>query len=537
MTDRAADRLARRLFEAGIRHAFGIPGGEVLVLMDALSRAGVRYVAVKHESAGGFMAEAIWHRTGAPGLLVATVGPGLTNAVNVVANAALDRVPLVVLAGCVDAEERLTYTHQVLDHARMLEPAVKGSFTLAAATADLVAEKAIRLATDPRPGPVHVDVPIAVAEAPASGETQLRRGPRMPTAPAPGPALETARAWLAGARRPLVIAGFDAVQDRAGAALNAFAHALRAPVIQTYKAKGLLAEDDPWALASAALSPAADAVLKPVVEQADAIVLAGYDAVEMRTGWRRPWDPRAKRVVDIAPVANDHYLHHGTLEVVADVGATLAALADGVESASLWTPSDVRAHRAAARAPFRVDEDWGPAAITEVARRVLPRETIATTDAGAHRILFSQLWEAYAARTLLQSNGLCTMGGAVPLAMGAKLAEPSRPAVAFVGDGGLLMGLGELATAAELGLAVVVVVFVDRSLALIEKKQREAQLPADGVAVGAVDLAAAARALGGEGVTVRDRAGLEAALRTALTAERFTLVACDIPPRAYDGRI
>ncbi|NBB69814.1 MAG: thiamine pyrophosphate-binding protein [Alphaproteobacteria bacterium] len=537
MTERAADRLARRLFEAGVRHAFGIPGGEVLVLMDALERAGIRYVQVKHESAGGFMAEAVWQRTGAPGVLVATVGPGLANAVNAVANAALDRVPLVVLAGCVDAADRLTYTHQVLDHAALVAPAVKASFTLTASTADLVAERAIRLATDPRPGPVHVDVPIALAGAAAEPETQLRRGPRVATAPAPGPALDTARAWLARADRPLVIAGFDAVQDRAGPALRAFAHRLRAPVIQTYKAKGLLAEDDPWALAPAALSPAADAVLLAEIARADAIVLAGYDAVEMRPGWRRPWDPRTKRVVDVAPLPNDHYLHHGALDVVADVGATLAALADGVEGRSSWTTEEVAERRAAARAPFRPDEDWGPAAITEVARRVLPRDTIATTDAGAHRILFSQLWRAYAPRTLLQSNGLCTMGGALPLAMGAKLAEPARPAVAFLGDGGLLMGLGELATAAELGLAVVVVVFVDRSLALIEQKQREVQLPASGVALGAVDLAAAARALGGEGAMVGDRAGLETALARALVAERFTVIACEIAARAYDGRI
>jgi len=537
MTDRCADRLARRLHEAGIRFAFGIPGGEVLVLMDALERAGIRYVQVKHETAGGFMAEAVWHRTGAPGLLVATVGPGLTNAVNVVANAALDRVPLVVLAGCVDADDRLAYTHQVLDHARMLEPAVKASFTLTASAPDLVAERAIRLAIDPRPGPVHIDVPIKVAGAPAGEEHQLRRGPRMPTAPAPGPALDTARAWLAQARRPLVIAGFDAVADRAGPALKAFAHQLRAPVIQTYKAKGIVAENDAWALAPAALSPAADAVLLDVVRGADTIVLAGYDAVEMRVGWQRPWDPRTKRVIDVAPVPNDHYLHHGTLDVTADVGATLEALAAGVAGSSRWTVEEVAERRAAARAPFRPDEAWGPAAIADVARRVLPRDTIATTDAGAHRILFSQLWEAYAPRTLLQSNGLCTMGAAVPLAMGAKLAEPDRPAVAFLGDGGLLMGLGELATAAELGLAVVVVVFVDRSLALIEKKQREVQLPNSGVDLAAVDLAGAATALGGLGVTVRDRAGLEAALAGALAADRFTLIACEIDARSYDGRI
>jgi len=537
MADRAADVLARRLHEAGIRFAFGIPGGETLVLMDALARAGIRYVQVKHETAGGFMAEAVWHRTGAPGLLVATVGPGLTNCVNVVANAALDRVPLIVLAGSVDADDRLAYTHQVLDHARMLEPAVKGSFTLTASAPDLIVEKALRLATDPRPGPVHIDVPIKIAGAQAAAEPLRRRGPHMPAAPAPGDALDTARAWLERAERPLIVAGFDAVQDNAGPALAAFAQTLGAPVIQTYKAKGLLAEDEPWALAPAALSPVADAVLLPLVEAADVLVLAGYDAVEMRAGWQDPWDPRSKRVIDIAAVPNDHYLHRGTLDVVADIGATLAVLAEGLASRSRWTPEEVAERRAAAVAPFRGDEEWGPGAIVDVARRVLPRDAIAATDAGAHRILFSQLWRSFQPRTLLQSNGLCTMGGAVPLAMGAKLAEPTRPAVAFLGDGGLLMGLGELATAAELDLPVILVVFVDRSLALIEKKQREVQLPKAGVDLGRTDLAAAARALGGYGVDVADREGLERALTDALDADRFTLIACAIDEGTYDGRI
>ena len=306
-------------------------------------------------------------------------------------------------------------------------------------------------------------------------------------------------------------------------------------MIQTYKAKGLLAEDDPWALAPAALSPAADEILKPVVAAADAIVLAGYDAVEMRIGWQHPWDPTAKRVIDIQPVPNDHDFHHGSLDIVADTGAALDALM--VEGRSSWTEAAVRDLRQRALEPFRPDELWGPAAIVDSARRVLPRATVATTDAGAHRILFSQVWQSFEPRTLLQSNGLCTMGGAVPLAMGAKIAEPERPAVAFLGDGGLLMCLGELATCTDLGLAIIVVVFVDRSLALIEKKQRESQLAKLGVDLGGLDYATVAQGLGGRGARVRDRAGLEAALTEALAADRFTLIACEIDERSYDGRI
>lgn len=534
---RAADAVAQGLAAAGCRFAFGVPGGETLVLIDALERCGIRYVSTKHEAAAGFMAEGVWHATGAPGVLVATIGPGVTNAVNVIANAALDRVPLIVLAGCVDPDDRLGYTHQVLDQARLLEPCVKASFTLSAANAATVTRRALALARAPRPGPVHIDVPIKVAGAP-SVASRLSSGPlRAPVVPEPdAPAWEAARQSLAAAEWPLIIAGNDAVEAGAGAALERVAVRLRAPVIQTYKAKGLLPEDHDWALAAAALSPVADCQLLPLVKAADAILLVGYDAVEMRAGWQDPWDPMEKLVVDIAVQPNDQGMYAATVEAVGDPAAVLNELAD-LDGRSRWTEQAVADCAAAVRSAYRPDEAWGPAAIVDTVRRVFPRNGVATVDSGAHRILLSQIWQAYRPRTLLQSNGLCTMACALPLAMGAKIADPDRSVLAFVGDGGLLMGLGELATCAEQGLSFPIVVFVDRSLALIEKKQRESQLPAAGVALGATDFPACATALGGYGVTATTRADLENALVDALVADRFTLIACPFDARDYDGRI
>ena len=534
---RAADQLAGRLAEAGCRFAFGIPGGEVLTLIDALEAAGIRFVTAKHETAAGFMAEGVWQRTGTPPVLVATVGPGLSNATNVVVNARLDRVPLIVLAGLVDADDALTYNHQIIDHARLLAPAIKGAFTLTATAADLITEKALALATDPRPGPVLIDLPIEVAAATAGPAAGIRRVPPRPTAPAEGAALDEVRSWLGAARRPLLIAGLDAVADEAGPALRAFVEAFDVPVIQTYKAKGLLPEDHPMALASAALSPAADAEIMPIVAAADLVILAGYDAVEMRRSWQQPWDPTTKRVVAFEAVPNDHYLHQASMSFVCDVGAGLAAMGRGVEAASTWTAGAVAEARARIKEPFRLDESWGPAAVMDVARRVLPAETVATADVGAHRILLSQVWPVVEPRGLLQSNGLCTMGCGLPLGIGAKLAEPERPVVVFTGDGGLLMVLGELATAAELGLPLIVVCFVDRSLALIELKQQERQLARQGVGVGSFDVVSVAAGLGGKGVVATDRQELETALIAASAADRFTLIACPIEADSYQGRL
>lgn len=535
-TIRAADALACRLYNAGCRHAFGMPGGEVLTLVDALEAAGIQFILAKHENAAAFMAEGAWHRTGAPGILVATVGPGALNGVNAVANAWQDRVPLMVLAGCVDADEAETYTHQVLDQRAVFGPITKASFTLTPGAAHVVADKAVSIAMEGRMGPVHVDVPISVALAPVPATPPAPRPPASPTAPA-GDALAQARDWLAAAKRPLVIAGVDAMNEGAEAEIAAFCEAHGAPLITSYKAKGTLPEDHPLALGGAGLSPLADTHLMPVVQAADLIICAGYDPIEMRPGWRDAWDPRRQNVIDIAPEPNHHYMHQATLNILASVGPSLAAIRRGATPLETWTGGQIDACKAGMAQAFPSDLEWGPGAIMDECRKVLPRDALATADSGAHRILLSQQWECYEPRGMMQSSALCTMGCAMPLAMGAQFVEPERVVVSFSGDAGFLMTAGELATAKELGLRCIFVVFVDASLALIEKKQRERQLVNKGVDFGAHDFAAMGRAFGGAGADVRSRAELRAALETAMAAETFTVIAAHIERGAYDGRI
>jgi len=534
----AATLLAERLYEAGCRHAFGIPGGEVLTVMHGLIDAGIRFELCKHENAGGFMAEGTYHMTGAPGILVATLGPGVANAVNVIANAQQDRVPLIFLTGCVDPAEAATYTHQVFDHTALLGSITKASLTLADGAVDVIADKALALALDGQPGPVHIDVPISLAAAEQSGNARTRRPRPAPSAPAPGPNLDRARAAFAAAERPLMIAGVDVLNHGAEAAVADFCRDYAVPLITTYKAKGILAEDDPLAIGGAGLSPLADGHLLGLVEQSDCILLAGYDPIEMRTGWRNPWSDETP-TIEFSATHNSHYMHQAGITFVCDVGAGLAALRGDIDRRDQpsWAdraPARVRGTIADA---FAADEDWGPAAIVDVTRQAMPRDTVATVDSGAHRILLSQVWECYGARGLLQSTGLCTMGCALPLATGAKLAAPDRPVVAFTGDAGLEMVLGELATLRDLSLNVVIIVFVDRSLALIEKKQREAGFANAAVGFGGTDWAAVAKAMGGAGALVDNRADLSQEIDLALERESFTLIGCEIGDNAYDGRI
>lgn len=533
---RAADAVAQRLYAEGCRYAFGMPGGEVLTLVDALEDAGIEFVLTKHENAAAFMAEGAYHRSGAPGILVATVGPGALNGVNAIANAHQDRVPMIVLAGAVDADEAQTYTHQVLDQQAVFRPITKASFSLVPGAAHVIIDKALAIATEGRPGPVHIDVPISVADAQVPANAPPARVKASATTPS-GDDLATARKWLTDATRPIMIVGLDAMVEDAGEAITAFAETYSVPITTTYKAKGLLPEDHPLALGGAGLSPLADRHLLPLIGQADLVLCVGYDPIEMRTGWRNIWTPASQRIIDITAEPNHHYMHQSSLNFIADCAASLTAISDGIAPRETWAGGEIKATKVALANAFPQDDVWGPAAVIDTCRKVMPRNTLATVDSGAHRILLSQMWECYETRGLTQSTALCTMGCAIPLAMGTKLADPERPVIGFCGDAGFLMVAGELSTAAELGLTPIILVFVDASLSLIELKQRSRQMKNRGVDFEKHDFAAMGVAFGGAGHTVDNREDLAHALDKAMAAETFTVIAAVIERGAYDGRI
>ncbi|CAE6959142.1 thiamine pyrophosphate-binding protein [Paraburkholderia domus] len=533
----AADIIAQRLYAGGCRYAFGIPGGEVILMIDALRRAGIRFILAKHENSAGFMAEGTYHLTGAPGILVATLGPGVANGLNVVANALQDRVPLIVLTGCVDPEEELTYTHQVVDHAEIYRPITKATLKVTSGSIAVLADKAVNLSLDGRPGPVHIDLPISATRARhAAPSTPIIRSAPSPVAPAAGANLDEARLWLSQAKKPLMIAGLDAMDDKSAAAVERFCRQFNVPLITTYKAKGIIAEDDPLSLGGAGLSPRADEHLLPLVRAADLLILAGYDPVEMRIGWRNVWDTQKQRVLEISREVNEHYMHQAGISFVADIEASLHMIGEGVDPKCAWPEGETAAAKAKLATAFGQGEVWGPAAIVETVRANTSRNAIATVDSGAHRILQSQIWECYGPRTLLQSSAFCTMGCALPLAIGAKVVEPEREVIAFTGDAGLEMVLGELATARDLKAGVKVVVFVDTSLALIELKQRNVGLENYGVDFEETDFKAVADALGGSGFVCESREELEQAL-VAAPDDTFSLFACKFERKAYDGRI
>ncbi|MEO1067165.1 MAG: thiamine pyrophosphate-binding protein [Pseudomonadota bacterium] len=528
---RGADIIGKKLADAGATTAFGIPGGEVLTLLDGLRAAGIEFVLVKHENAGGFMAEGTWHASGAPAILVATIGPGVANAINVVANAMQDRVPLIFLTGCVDGAEAETYTHQVFDHQAVLRPVVKASFRAHEGAIGPMMDKAIAIATGGQPGPVHIDLPINVAASETEGDYAAPLAlPKLGLPPAAD--IEMVKTRITKAQKPLAIVGVDALNE--GADIAHFCETLKIPMVATYKAKGMLDERSPLSLGGAGLSPKADKILMPLIEESDLVLLLGYDPIEMRVGWRNPWD--GANAIEVTSTPRSHGMHRADVTLMGDVADTVAALSKATPG-TYWTNGKAQEAHDALKSMFAVKgEGFGPEQVFATLREIAPDNTVVTADSGAHRILLSQMWECYTPRTMLQSSALCTMGCAVPLAAGHKFLKSDVPTIAFVGDAGLEMMMGDLSTIRDMNAPIIICVLVDESLGLIELKQRGMQLPNLGVDFSGTDFPLVARGFGGHGVWIDDVETLKSEFEAALERDTFTVLAPRIGRKAYDGK-
>ncbi|WP_460452320.1 thiamine pyrophosphate-binding protein [Alsobacter sp. SYSU BS001988] len=536
--DRVADRLAAGLRAAGVRHAFGMPGGEVIAFVDALERAGVRFVLARDETAAAIMAAGASAAGGAPGVLVTTLGPGLANAVNGIADAWQERAPLLVVSGVVDRAIRGRYTHQVVDHAALLRPLVKASFEIEAESAEPVLARALRLALTPPYGPVHCDLSPAVADMPAPAAPlpwpELRA--LQPRIDPSDPRIDSLRARLQASRRPLIVAGYEAARGGAAAPLAALLSKRSIPVVTTYKAKGLVDERRACSLGGAGLSPLADRILLDVATRADLVILLGYDPVEMRPGWLDAFIDPGQAVA--LGTGQDQAMHAAGMRIEGDPAALLAALAEGASPGEGWPAGEPETARRRLAEAFAGPAAWGPHAVIELLMEAAETaDALVTVDSGAHRILLSQMWKASRPLALLQSAGWCTMGSALPLAIGAAFEQPGRRVIAVLGDGGLEMSLGELGTLRDAGLPVTVVVLQDRSLGLIELKQSAARLARTGVTLGETDYVEIARAFGGDGALCADRGAFQAALDDAASRPGFTLIACTVEAQEYVDRI
>jgi acetolactate synthase-1/2/3 large subunit len=471
MSERKASEVFVECLEAeGVRYVFGIPGEETLDLNESLSDSSVEFVPVRHEQGGAYMADAYGRLTGRAGVCLGTLGPGATNLVTAVADAFLDRAPLVALTGQSDIERMHKESHQYIDLIGIMRPIVKWNARVA--SPEIIPEvvrKAFAVAESEKPGATHLELPEDVMQQPLDASPIPRHAPVQPEPG--GKELQRAADLIDAARNPLALAGNGAIRGHAARALRAFVHNTGIPVAETFMAKGLVDYEDPKDLGTVGLQ-ARDYEMAGF-DDADLVIAIGYDLVEHSP---KHWNPRRdKQIIMIDSVAAEVDQNFvPDVELIGDIAHVLARLAAGC-TRSQTTAGTSRLHEVVMGALNDARDDdhfpMRPPRVLWDIREALGREDILVSDVGLHKLWIGRMFPAHEPGTVLIANGLAGMGFALPTAIGAKLVYPDRKVIAVSGDGGFLMNMQELETARRLGTAVVNIIWENAQFGSIVWKQ------------------------------------------------------------------
>ncbi len=470
---RASDVFVECLEAEGVRYVFGIPGEETLDLNASLADSSITFVPVRHEQGGAYMADMVGRLTGRAGVCLGTLGPGATNLVTAVADAFLDRAPLVALTGQGDLERMHKESHQYLDVVEMMRPITKWNARVTAPEiVPEVVRKAFKVAESEKPGATHLELPEDVM-AQEVDATPLPR--RRPVLPEPG-ARELLKAadTIRSALSPVVLAGNGVVRGGAAPALREFARATGIPVAETFMGKGVLDYTDPRALGTVGLQSRDYAMAG--FEDADVVIAVGYDLVEHAP---KHWNPRRdKRIVVIdSEQAEIDDSFTPEVELVGDIYHVLSRLAEECRHVRFGPtrPGSTRLREVVlGRFEAAKDDDHFPMQPPRVLwelRQALGRHDILVSDVGLHKLWIGRMFPAHEPNTVLIANGLAGMGFAIPCGIAAKLVHPERKVVTVNGDGGVLMNVQELETATRLRTPVVNVVWENRQFGSIVWKQ------------------------------------------------------------------
>jgi len=542
MTSTAA-ATAKLLAGAGIERVFGLPGGEVLVLMDELRKAGVDFVLMRHEANAGLAAAVYGKLRRQPGVVLTTLGPGAANLMLPLCNAYLDQEPLLAISAQIPDESPPSHTHQLLPLHDAYRPVARYVDKITAANASTVVPCALARCMERPYGAAYLTLSAREALKPSVGAPGVQgsgfgvqgsltvqgsgfgvRGSDTNDVRAHVDALVAA---LKGAKRPLIVIGLS-IDPANAQRIRRWVGEWNLPVAVTPKVKGIV-DETAANFVGVAGGMAADGVMCDAIAAADLVVGFGLDPVEIDKTWHaeRPihWvleSPNAMGVVPDGAALVDH-----------------AALLDALLS---------QAPPAAWPAPFKEFQDkrlgmlndradaagtmW-PGDIVQALASVMPPETIVTTDVGSHKYLFGQFWPSREPETFWMSNGLSGMAYGLSAAIGAKLARPEAPVLAAVGDGGFSMNAQELETADRVGAPFITVVLEDGSYSLIKLSQAGKKLAPYRTEFGPIDTVKMAEACGVEGVRTKNPDELAAAAKRAVDQRRSLVIAVPVDDADY----
>jgi acetolactate synthase-1/2/3 large subunit len=523
---KAAELFVKCLENEGVEYIFGIPGEENIDVMDALLDSPIKFVTTHHEQGAAFMADVYGRLTGRAGVCMSTLGPGATNLITGVADANMDRAPIVAIAGQGATTRLHKESHQILDLVNMFAPITKYSTQiLEPEIVPEVVRKAFKVAQTEKPGGAFIDFPENVAEMvvdkkPIQVQTAY-------TSVAPDHKIEEVAKLISAAKAPIILAGNGVIRQGAADALVTFAEVLRIPVANTFMAKGVMPFSHELCLGTLGLK--ARDIPWFAFEKADLVICVGYDMVEYHPDM---WNPNCDKTIvhiDALPAEVDgHYIV--AVGALGDIDTSLRAIALKAKPQSASPFKAVRQALVADRAEYAKDEGFPikPQKIVWDLREVLGPDDIAISDVGAHKMWMSRMYRAERPNTCIISNGFAAMGIAVPGAIAAKLAYPDRKVVAVTGDAGFMMNSQEIETAMRMKTPFVVLIWNDSEYGLITWHQLRHFGRPSHIGFKNPDFVKYAESFGAKGYRVEKPEDLLPTLERALADDTVVIIDCPV---------
>jgi acetolactate synthase-1/2/3 large subunit len=524
---KASDLMVKALEAEGVEYIFGIPGEENLDLLESLRDSSIKLILTRHEQGAGFMAATYGRLTGKVGVCLATLGPGATNLVTPAAYAQLGAMPILMITGQKPIKTSKQGRFQVIDVVDMMRPITK--YTTQVVSGDRIhsiVREAFRLASEERPGAVHIELPEDIA-AEETNATLLK--PSMVRRPiAEYKAIKAAIDMIEAAKSPVLVIGAGANRKLTSKMLREFVNNTGIPFITTQMGKGVLDETDEKFMGNTALS-SGDFVHR-VISRADLIINVGHDVVEKPPFFM---ENNGKKVIHVNfETAAVDPVYFPQLEVVGDIANSIWQINQAIDTQCKWELdfySDVNKAYIEHRNVAENDDRFPilPERAVKAVRSAMPKDGIVTLDNGIYKIWFARNYPAALRNTLLLDNALATMGAGLPSAMAAKLVYPNRCVITVCGDGGFMMNSQEVETAVRLGLHIVIIILRDDAYGMIKWKQSDMGFGNYGLDYGNPDFVKYIESYGGKGWRIEAAADLQGQIEACLAQPAVHLI--DVP--------
>jgi acetolactate synthase-1/2/3 large subunit len=497
---KAADLFLKCLEAEGVEYIFGLPGEENADLMISLSGSKmIQFVLVRHEQAAAFMADMYGRLTQKVGVCLSTLGPGATNLTTGVANANMDRSPLLAITGQTNTHSLHKEAHQNMDAVTMFKPITKWRWSIL--NADSIPEiirRAFKIATEEKGGAVHLELPQNIAKTnsnikPIGKQRVSRSRPNRDM-------IEKAAELIMDAKTPLLLVGNGCIRGNASHCLRKFVEKTGFYSINTFMAKGVISDKSERHLQTIGIKEADHVLL--AMKKADLIIAVGYDLVEYSPkNWNGDLNKKIIHI-DFTYAEVDTY-YTPSVEIAADIEYTIESIIEELDKWEKreWSDDEKVFHNSDGKSKNRLDnnscvttdvfnkikndirfrntekykKDFSypikPEKLVFDVRNAFEENDIVISDVGVHKLWIAKLYQTYVPNTCIIPNGFCSMGFALPAAISAQLVAPNQKVVAMCGDGGFLMNVQELETAVRLQTPIIIVVWCDREYGMISLKQ------------------------------------------------------------------